>query len=237
MKGWLNGIGWVTAAGCNGGRNFDQQPLCAGVVETPKRKQVFANPDLRFGRLDKFSKIGLGAIAFCLRDGDAEQWEEKRQIGIVTASRYGCLQTDIDYLGTMVPDNGALSSPKYFVYTLPNSFLGEAALRFGLTGSTLVLNQTDTTGGLAAIRYALEELSWSEQPAILAGICDLDPPINLATEAGYPGSLFMLLSKEPSTTVSSYGELELRDGEIIFAGAKVADFRSLVGAALGILER
>ncbi len=232
MKGWINGIGWVTAAGCNGGRNTTQQPLVPGVVEAPKRKQIFSQSDLRFGRLDEFSRIGLGALAFCLRDGGAEDWDEKRQIGIVASSRYGCLQTDIAYLDTMLPDNGALSSPKLFVYTLPNSFLGEAALRFGLTGNTLILNQDDSTGGLAAVRYALEDLSWSEQPAILTGICDLLPPPELASGDECPGALFMLIEKEPSSSVASYGEVELRGDEIYFAGAKVADFRALVGECL-----
>ena len=54
MKGWINGIGWVTAAGCNRGRNADQQPLCSGDLEIPTRKQVFEKPDMRFGRLDEF---------------------------------------------------------------------------------------------------------------------------------------------------------------------------------------
>ena len=237
MKGSINGIGWVTAAGYGGGHNSDSQPLCPGVVSVPKRKQIFAKPDLRFGRLDEFSRVGLGAIALCLRDGGAEEWSEKRQIGIVAASRYGCLQTDIAYLETMIPDNGALSSPKLFVYTLSNSFLGEAALRFGLAGNTLVLNQQDETGGLAAVRYALEDLSWSEQPAILTGICDLAPPAELSRGDECPGGLFMLVGREPSTDVSSYGEVELLGEEILFAGSKVTDFRELVGACLATLTK
>ncbi|MEA3543680.1 MAG: beta-ketoacyl synthase N-terminal-like domain-containing protein [Thermodesulfobacteriota bacterium] len=237
MKGWINGIGWVTAAGYGAGRHSDQQPLCPGVVSVPKRKQIFTKPDLRFGRLDEFSRVGLGAIALCLRDGGAEEWDEKRQVGIVAASKYGCLQTDIAYLETMIPDNGALSSPKLFVYTLSNSFLGEAALRFGLTGNTLVLNQADETGGLAAVRYALEDLSWSEQPAIVTGICDLAPPIELSIEGEYSGGLFMLIGREPSTDVTSYGEVELWGDEIFFAREKVDDFRALVGDCLAALPR
>ena len=237
MKGWINGIGWVTAAGCNRGRNADQQPLCSGDLEIPTRKQVFEKPDMRFGRLDEFSRVGLGALAFCLRDAGEETWNEKRPIGIIAASRYGCLQTDLAYLDTMIPNNGALSSPKLFVYTLSNSFLGETALRFGLTGNTLILNQDDVTGGLAAVRYALEDLSWSEQSAILTGICDLAPPPEIATGDECSGALFLLIGKEPSAAVTSYGEVELRDGEMYFAGAKVADFRELVAACLAVLVR
>ncbi len=237
MKGWINGIGWVTAAGYNGGRNTVQQPLCQGVVEVPKRKQIFAKPDMRFGRLDEFSRVGLGALALCLRDGATEEWDEKRQIGIVAASKYGCLNTDIAYLDTMLPDNGALASPKLFVYTLPNSFLGEAALRFGLAGNTVVLNQQDDTGGLGAVRNALEDLSWSEQSAILVGICDLTPPSGLVVGDECPGSLFFLLGKEPVTSVASYGEIELCGDEICFAGWTVNSFWELVSRCLTTLSR
>ena len=231
MKGWINGIGWVTAAGCNGGRNTDQQPLHPGSLEIPKRKQVFAKPDMRFGRLDEFSRIGLGAIAFCLRDAEEESWDEKRPIGIIAASRYGCLQTDIAYLQTLLPEQGKLASPNLFAYTLANSFLGEAALRFGLTGQTLVVNQDDESG-LSVLRYALEELTWSDQHAVLTGICDLSPPQELSTGDECPGSLFFLLGKQPAASLSSYGELELLGDEIYFSGARVADFRSLVAECL-----
>ena len=46
--------------------------------------------------------------------------------------------------------SGRLSSPNLFAYTLPNSFAGEAALRFGLTGPTLVVNggEDDLSGKL-----------------------------------------------------------------------------------------
>ncbi|OEU74728.1 MAG: hypothetical protein BA864_04895 [Desulfuromonadales bacterium C00003093] len=233
MKGWINGIGWVTAAGCGNGRNAEQQPLCPGSLEIPKRKQVFEKPDMRFGRLDEFSRIGLAALAFCLRDAGEESWSEKRPIGIIAASRYGCLQTDLAYLQTMLPEQGKLASPNLFAYTLPNSFLGEAALRFGLAGNTLVFNQEDESG-LSPLRFALEELAWSEQQAMLAGICDLAPPQGLSRGGECPGSLFLLLGKEPSAVLPSYGELELRGNEMVFAGAAVTDLPTLVAACLAV---
>ena len=233
MKGWINGIGWVTAMGCNNGRNSNQQPLCPGTLEIPKRKQVFEKPDMRFGRLDEFSRIGLAAIAFCLRDAGEDAWSEKRPIGIIAASRYGCLQTDIAYLQTMLPEQGKLASPNLFAYTLSNSFLGEAALRFGLTGQTLVLNQADESG-FAPLKYALQELEWSEQQSMLAGICDLVPPQELSQGDDYPGGLFFLLGKKPSAVLPNYGELELQGEEMFFSGSRVADFRALVAECLNV---
>ncbi len=231
MKGWINGLGWVTPAGCGLGRENSRQPLCAGSLEIPKRKQVFAKADMRFGRLDEFSKIGLAAIAFCLRDAGAEAWDEKRPFGIVAASRYGCLQTDLAYLDTLLPEQGKLASPNLFAYTLANSFLGEAALRFGLAGNTLVFNHADATS-LSPLRYALGELAWSGQQAVVAGICDLPAVAELSSPDETPGSLFLLLGKEPPTDRAAYGELELRDGNLFFGAELISDLPGLVVACL-----
>ncbi len=184
---------------------------------------------MRFGRLDQFSRIGLAAIAFCLRDAKQERWEEKRPIGIVAASRFGCLQTDLSYLQTMLPEQGKLASPNLFAYTLPNCFLGEAALRFGLSGSSLVLNQQDDSR-LAAIRFALEELAWSSQDGILAGVSDLHPPADVDNKGNCPGSLFLLLERTPQP--EGYGEVKLEGGRILFNAVDVESLDILIAACL-----
>ena len=95
MNAWINGIGWLTPAGLGMGRSATEQPMVAGELEIPTRKQIFAEVDRRFGRLDNFSRIGLAALAFCLRDAVPEDWQEKRPIGIIAATTYGCLATDL----------------------------------------------------------------------------------------------------------------------------------------------
>lgn len=232
MKAWVNGIGWITPAGCGQGRQASSSlsPLQPGEVQIPSRKDVFAQVDRRFGRLDDFSRIGLTAAAFCLRDGSAEEWQEKRPLGIVAASRYGCLQTDLDYLQTLIPEEGKLASPNLFAYTLPNCFLGEAALRFGLTGNSMIINRHDPSC-LAPLKVSLEELAWSHQCGVLAGIVDLAPPVELASD-DLPGSLFLLLEKAPRTEVGSYGELELHEDVLRFNGRVMDSLPQLVTACL-----
>jgi len=231
MKAWINGIGWLTPAGMGMGRTNPQgpSPLQPGSIEIPTRKQLFAAMDRRFGRLDDFSRVGLAALTLCLRDGEAEDWQQKRPIGMVAASRYGCLATDRAYLETMLLDGGKLASPNLFAYTLPNSFLGEAALRFGLTGTSLVLNQADETR-LGLLRFALEELAWSDQQGLLAGICDL-PEAELGVATDLPGGLFLLLGRTAADW-GSYGELRLEQGELQFKGTRVSDLSALVMACL-----
>jgi len=231
MKASINGIGWVTSAGYGQGRQIQSQPLLPGDLKIPTRKDVFAQINRRFGRLDDFSRVGLAAVTFCLRDGAAEEWQEKRPLGLVATSRYGCLQTDMNYLQTMIPQHGLLASPNLFAYTLPNCFLGEASLRFGLTGNSMILNRHDP-GYLALLKSGLEELAWSEQSGVLVGIVDLNSPPELAADDDLPGSLFLLFERTPRAEVSSYGELERHGEELRFNGDVVDDLHELVAVCL-----
>jgi 3-oxoacyl-[acyl-carrier-protein] synthase II len=231
MRAWINGIGWATPAGFGQGREFQSQPLRPGVLQIPTRKEVFAQSDRRFGRLDDFSRIGLAAATFCLRDGRAEDWQEKRSWGIIAASRYGCLQTDLAYLQTMMPEHGRLASPNLFAYTLPNSFLGEVALRFGLTGNSMIINRRDPSY-LEPLKSGLEELAWSEQRGVLAGIVDLAPPSTLAANDDLPGGLFLLLESAPRADVCSYGVLELQGRAMALNAEAIDDLPQLVAACL-----
>jgi len=141
----ITGIGWVFPGGMDSGksgfekmgRKFSEK---IGQLPLIKRKEVFTKPYKHFGRMDSFSRLGLAAIAFALKDAGLEEWTEKRNIGVIVSSVYGCLNTDIDYFRTVIPEKGALASPNLFAYTLPNSFLGEAAILFGMTGETFVVS-------------------------------------------------------------------------------------------------
>ena len=81
----------------------------------------------------------------------------------------GCLATDIEYYDTVLPEGGGLPSPNLFSSTLPTCFLGEAAIQFGLTGPTLIVN-APAEDALSGVRLALESLFWGECGTMLAGI-------------------------------------------------------------------
>ena len=72
-----------------------------------------------------------------------DHWQQKRRVAILAETYSGCLETDCDYFTTVIPEQGALASPQLFAYTLSNTFLGEAALRFGLTGCCEVSTAVD----------------------------------------------------------------------------------------------
>lgn len=164
MNAFVIGIGWVTVAGIGQGRQNKHFAMPPGELPAFTRKDIFDEPYPRFGRLDGFSRLGLAGIALALADAGLDQWERKRNIGVMAGTVCGCLGTDRAYFDSVLPERGALASPKQFAYTLPNTFLGEAAIRFGLTGSSLVLNDTDR-GGFSPLCMAMESLFWGILPS------------------------------------------------------------------------
>ena len=232
-KAYLTGIGWVTGGGFGwGGQggdcSFPELPLPALT-----RKDVFPEPNQRFGRMSDYAKLGLAAITFALRDAGLEAWSAKRPIGVVASTRLGCLATDLEYHRTVQLQGGGLASPNLFAYTLANCFLGDAAILFGLTGSSVAINESEQSG-LGALRVALDELSPGEADTMLAGICDLAPPEGCAVEAGLrPGAAFLVLALTPPEAGTGYGSVALADdGNLLLNGFPCGSLLELVQGAL-----
>ena len=137
----ITGIGWVTAAGMGCGRDYETFAMPWGPLPDINPSDMFKKPYPNFRRMDKYSRLGLTAIAIALIDAGLSEWTRERNIGIIASTVYGCLETDVDYYKTVIPDRGANASPALFSYTLANSYLGEAAIRFGLTGINYVLTE------------------------------------------------------------------------------------------------
>lgn len=229
MRAEVIGIGWVTAEGLGRGRQPGSFSLKAGALPPVSRKDVFADPYQRFGRLDEFSRIGLAAIAFALRDAGVEEWQRKRLHALIAGTLYGCLSTDIDYFATALSDGGQLASPNLFAYTLPNCFLGEAAIRFGLTGPGYVVSERET-GGLTALRLGVETIAWDEAETAVAGICDLPRSAVLESSGPErPGAVFLVLRRCGTGEGEPLGEVGVdAAGELMVSGRKVAGLEHLV---------
>jgi 3-oxoacyl-[acyl-carrier-protein] synthase II len=229
----ISGIGWVTATGHGWGKGGQEFTMGAGPLTPLPRKEVFSEPNQRYGRQSDYSKLGLAAIAFALRDAGLENWGEKRPVGIVAASMLGSLATDLDYFHSVLPEGGGLPSPNLFAYTLANCFMGEAAIQFGLTGSTMVINDTGSNG-LAPLRLALESIAWGEHDTMVAGICDLptpEPLEGLFTPA--TGALFLVLSRNSAAPGSAYGTLALNaDDAILHNDIETSSIAELVSTCL-----
>ncbi|MBJ6748725.1 beta-ketoacyl synthase N-terminal-like domain-containing protein [Geomonas anaerohicana] len=231
MSAYLNGIGWVTGTGCGMGSQGSELIFADLPLPALARRDVFAEPNQRFGRMSDYAKLGLAALAFALRDAELESWSEKRPFGVVAGTRLGCLATDLDYQRTVLLEGGGLASPNLFAYTLANCFLGDAAIQFGLTGSLLAVNETQSAG-LGALTMALDQLALKEEPVVLAGVCDLAPPEPLAdVKHFFPGAAFLVLGDAPGE--HCYGSISMAaDGGIECNGVRVESMAELIAAAV-----
>lgn len=215
MNALITGIGWVTVRNMGCGRDHNSFAMETGQLPEISRKSVFETPYQRFGRMDRYSRLGLAAVAFALKDARLDKWAEKRNIGIIACSVYGCLSTDIDYFDTVMPEGGLLASPSLFSYTLPNCFLGEAAVSFGLTGISFVINERPLSG-LVSMSMALETIANGESEKMLCGICDLGCPPQLGDiDNVAPGALFFVIEKAPEKNLRPYGRLRLMNRDAI----------------------
>jgi 3-oxoacyl-[acyl-carrier-protein] synthase II len=209
--------------------------MTAGPIPPVTREDVFPEPNLRFGRLPQYSRVGLAAVAFALRDAGMEHWETKRSAGIVASTRAGCLATDIEYYNAVLPEGGGLPSPNLFSCTLPTCFLGEAAIQFGLTGPTLIVSDS-AESALSGVRMALESLSWGECGTMLAGHIDLPAgPAIPGIRPPHAGGLFMVLENAGESAPGGYGTLDLSEGGAVrHNGIEIADLNELVRACIAL---
>jgi len=229
----ITGIGWVTAAGMGCGRDHKSFAMPRGQLPEINPVNMFSKPYPNFRRMDEYTRLGLTAIAFALQDAGLARWTQERNIGIIVSTVYGCLGTDIDFYNTVIPNKGCNASPALFSYTSPNSFLGEAAIRFGLTGTNYVITEQHPTG-LAGLQAALDHITRGDVEKILSGISDVGCP-EVFGEPGTvpPGAVFLMLEKSPAREISSYGKLCLDPkGRVIYNGNKIKDLTTLVQKCL-----
>lgn len=235
MNLFINGAGWTTAAGICRGRQSRQFSMPEGQLPVITRKAVFDTPYQHFGRLDRFSKLGLASIAMALKDAGHDACCELKDMAIIVSTTYGCLHTDLDYFDTVMVEAGKLASPALFSYTLPNSFLGEASCRFGLTGASFVVNELPSMG-LSGLKTAMDGIMFNEFENALVGFCDPGTPSGFENKPGMvPGSLFFVIDKAQNPEYPPYGTVTLNDeNDILFNGKQIRDLLHLAEECLSV---
>ncbi len=204
----LTGIGWVSATGSGRGHCDKATDWPVGTPNVPTSILKSIKGGSRFGRLDLFSQIGVAAIGLALQDAGYLPTPVNRpaaikqpakpkpsSIGLICATTSSSSLTDHNFFNTM-KEAPHLASPGLFVYTLATSFLGEAALRFSLTGLTMAVIEPkpNATG---AVCTAIEELSGGDDEIMITGVCNLFTEKSRAPQVS--GALFLVLEKETAT--------------------------------------
>ena len=232
----ITGIGWIDSTGLWRGKDIKTAAKLNAISEAMADGQL---PDIPLDgsypssrRMDKYSRLGMTAIALALQDAGLDVWTEKRNIGIITSTEYGCLNTDFDYFDTVLPDDGIGASPGLFSYTLPSSFMGDVAIRFGLTGSSFVIHEKSAFA-LTCLKLALNAIACKDTDKMVCGVCNPEAhPAFKKTSRIPAGALFIAIEKNPANGFS-YGKVS-RDkaGCIAFNGVKTNELNELVHQCL-----
>ncbi len=136
----VHGIGWLTKEGygCIRSELRHAYEVGEGAHTLPKR-DIFSHPFKNFGRLDTISKMTAYAVSLALQDAGIEYSPiGKQDIGIVGTNAEGSLRSDIEYFRDYLEGGRTLSRGNLFIYTLPSSPIGEAAIHFGFLGPVRV---------------------------------------------------------------------------------------------------
>jgi 3-oxoacyl-[acyl-carrier-protein] synthase II len=179
------GIGWLTTEGYGCIRSGLHHRFEPGEqLHSRARRSIFSYPFKNFARLDGVSRMTACAVALAMQDAVIEYAQTcKQDIGIIGTSSEGSLVSDIAYFKDYIDNGRTLSRGNLFIYTLPSSPLGEAAIHFGLVGPLLYAAGEEKS--LAAIMaMAAEMLRARETDRMLVG------------QAGEGEALYLVLARE-----------------------------------------
>jgi 3-oxoacyl-[acyl-carrier-protein] synthase II len=228
MVAYITGIGWVTSR--NSGRLKDLDSFAMTSEPLPDIPLAELGPAAR--RMDAYSRLGMGGILHALRDAGLAEWSAPRNFGIIAATEYACLGTDVAYFNTAAA-TGTGASPALFSYTLANTFLGEAAIYFGLTGPTFVINGNPLLGA-GVLEMALDTIFSSETDTMLCGVVNPPAPKALPEAPPLPlGALFFVVEHRRPAERLSYGSIRFNaKGRIELDGTEIGDLSELVRRCL-----
>jgi 3-oxoacyl-[acyl-carrier-protein] synthase II len=116
--------------------------------------------------------------------------------------------------------------------------MGEAAIRFGLTGESYIVNEPSASG-TTALALAIGSLDAGESDTIVCGRCDLGRPSLLeSSHQVAAGALFFVLENAMASQRSYYGELDQTpDGQIVFNRETIPDLTTLAHECLRMKPR
>jgi 3-oxoacyl-(acyl-carrier-protein) synthase len=198
------GIGWFTSEGygcvrSSRRRNFENGE---GPASLPK-KGIFRHPFKNFGRMDGASRAVAYGVALALQDAGIEYSPgKKRNIGIIGTSREGSLRADIEFFKDYLRSGRTLSRGNLFIYTLPSSPLGEAAIHFGFLGP--LLYGADAGGSLLPfLDMASEMVAADEAELMLAGQAEEDHAVYLVIGKERDGQQVLCSLSEARSIIES----------------------------------
>lgn len=229
MEVWITGGAWITESGYARMSEKRGVELSLGPPAIPSASEIFDVPFQRYGRFDTYTNLGCASVALTLKDAAINGLEGTSNIGMVVSTLYEVFATDIDYYRTTLDDDGLLSSPNLFSYTLPVIVLGECAVHFNLTGPTFCVGE-DGRIGMNAIQNALGMISSGKTDKMIAGWIDSPPPQAdfFSEREAVSGAVFVMLDANPDKILMTEKKIiYVNNGKVTHNGEEVNSITDL----------
>jgi 3-oxoacyl-(acyl-carrier-protein) synthase len=192
------GIGWLSKEGYGCIRSGLQHAYEIGEsAHTLPKRDIFSHPFKNFGRLDTISKMTAYGVSLALQDAGIEYSPTAKQdLGIVGTNTEGSLRSDIEYFRDYLESGRTLSRGNLFIYTLPSSPIGEAAIHFGFLGP-MVYAVGEGNALSTVLDTAHEMILAGEAPVMLAGKAEADEAMFfvIGPDRGQDGSVLCDVSE------------------------------------------
>ena len=190
----ITGGGWITSSGVGQVNKGDSFFMSKDPLPPLRRELCSLEPDPRWGRLDRYSKVGLISASLAIQDAGLDTGAEPTETAIIVSTFNGSMEVDHKYYETVLPQKGLLASPNLFAYTLPNCMLGEIAIRYGLTGPAMVVSQL-ADDMLNGIHYGAQCLYSGLSKQVVAGYCNVECGLDQIDTKFWPGAVFFVMKK------------------------------------------
>jgi len=155
----IKGIGWINQNkyGCQK-QKWEKKYSDLKFLYSQLQPAIFKYPVANFLRFDPVSRLAVISIALALADAKIAYAQGKKQkISILGSNVNGALEANSAYFDDYISNGRTMGRGNLFIYTLPSSFLAEAAIHFGFTGSLIYLGFLKNTRQ-ESLNYALSML-------------------------------------------------------------------------------
>lgn len=157
----------------------------------PDLKTLSIKRPSRWGRFDRFTRMGFVAASLALQDA-VYVHDGNKVTGMVISSFYGTVNTDRSYYETTLEEDGAFSSPNLFSYTLPVVLVGECSTLYQFSGPAFCTGDDPLNRGVWGIKIGLDFIESGMADQMLVGVVE-DPP---EESDASPVSIFVFLERE-----------------------------------------
>lgn len=126
----------------------------------------------KFFKMDAPSKLAFLTSELLIKESTHSQELAGADVGLLFATKSGCMQSDIKHYESYVDDDNFFPSPAVFVYTLPNIMLGEVCIRHKIQGEATCL-MMDKFDEKMVFKYSSDLINRENYRYCIAGWIDV----------------------------------------------------------------